>query len=128
MTDSSGTTDQDGDKTQEFDRRGFRAPVLILQVKLEEDRKVFLGYAKNISRGGLFIASTNPREPESTFKVEFTLPENGNHTINCTARVVWKRDYSPSKTYEPGMGLQFIDLGEEDGKLIKEWVDKTQLA
>ncbi len=109
----NGNTDQ---------RARLRAPLLVLKVRLEDNGKVFFGYAKNISRGGIFIASTNPREPGTRFIVEIPLPYASGNFAQCTCEVVWKREFSRNSVYEPGMGLKFVDLPEVVGKELDRWI------
>jgi uncharacterized protein (TIGR02266 family) len=115
MTD---VTAQDGANA----RKNLRAPLMVLKVKVDDGRKVFFGYAKNISRGGLFIATTNPREPGTSFRVEVPLPAPLNRKMTCTCEVVWKRDFTPNSPFEPGMGLKFADLPEHLADEIHRWV------
>lgn len=105
-------------------RARLRVPLLVLKMRLEDGGKVFFGYAKNISRGGFFIASSNPREPGTQFRVEIPLPfANGKH-VQSTCEVVWKREYNPSSPYEPGMGLKFIDLPEAVAVELERWIQE----
>jgi uncharacterized protein (TIGR02266 family) len=104
------------------DRKNLRAPLMVLKVKVDDGRKVFFGYAKNISHSGLFIATTNPREPGTSFHVEVPLPSPLNRKLNCTCEVVWKRDFTPKSPYEPGMGLKFVDLPKNEAEAIQRWV------
>ncbi len=108
-------------------RKNLRSPLIVLKVKLEEGKKSLFGYAKNISRGGVFIATVNPREPGSRFKVEISLPEPISQTIQCDCEVVWKRHFSRKSDYEPGMGVRFLDMPEETAEAIDRWV-KSQEA
>lgn len=103
-------------------RARLRAPLLVLKVRLEDGGKVFFGYARNISRSGIFIATTNPREPGSRFKVEIPLPAPIAQLVQCSCEVVWKREFSLKSKYEPGMGLKFLDLPEEVAATIEHWV------
>ncbi|TYO99226.1 hypothetical protein EDC39_10369 [Geothermobacter ehrlichii] len=41
-------------------RRNLRAPLLVRKVRLEEGRKVFFGYGKNLSRGGIYHRYSQP--------------------------------------------------------------------
>lgn len=107
-------------------RARLRAPLLVLKVRVDDGAKAFFGYAKNISRSGLFIATTNPRDPGSRFQVEVPLPAPLKRTIRCTCEVVWKRDFTEKSTYEPGMGLKFIDMPEEISEAIHQWVKGTE--
>jgi uncharacterized protein (TIGR02266 family) len=103
-------------------RRVLRNPLIVLRTKVETRRSVFFGYAKNISRGGMFIASVNPPEPGSRFELEFELPGQPWRRIHCSGEVVWNRSYSQRGPYEPGMGLRFTDLPDEPAQAIEDWV------
>jgi uncharacterized protein (TIGR02266 family) len=103
-------------------RKSLRSPLLVLKVKVDDGRKFFFGYAKNISRSGMFIATANPREPGSTFQVDIPFPEPLKRTVRCTCEVVWQRQFKKKSSHEPGMGLKFIDLPEEDADSIDGWV------
>lgn len=107
-------------------RKSLRSPLLVLKVKVDDGRKFFFGYAKNISRSGMFIATANPREPGSLFQVDIPFPEPLKHTVRCTCEVVWQRQFKKKSPFEPGMGLKFIGMPEEDADSIDAWV-KSQL-
>lgn len=102
-------------------RKKLRAPLLVLKVRLDDGGKVFFGYAKNISRTGIFIATSNPRTPGDRFRLEMTLPPCGTFQAGC--EVVWKREFSIKSRQDPGMGLKFIDLAEDVGGCIEKWVE-----
>ncbi len=114
------------DTLQGNKRARLRAPLLVLKVRLEDNGRVFFGYASNISRSGIFIATTNPREPGSQFKVEIPLPAPLGMVVQCTCEVVWKREFSRKSLHDPGMGLKFLDLPEATAESIDAWV-KTQI-
>ncbi len=103
-------------------RRYLRAPILIKKVKAEQNGRVFFGYAKSISRAGIFIQTINPKDEGERFKLEFQLP-NDDETITCMAEVIWKRSYHPLEEYEPGMGLKFIDISEEISAKLDKWAN-----
>ncbi len=117
----AGQEQPKGDK-----RRNLRTPLIILKVKIDDGRKAFFGYAKNISRSGLFIATVNPQEPGSRFRVEVPLPAPIRKQVECECEVVWKRLYTRGGPLEPGMGLKFLDMSPEIQKTIQEWVDATK--
>lgn len=102
-------------------RKELRVPLLITKVKAEQAGKVFFGYAKSISKTGMFIQSVSPKDVGERFRIEFALPKDIG-SISCTVEVVWKRDYRPWDKQEPGMGLNFIDLGVTIANKINNWV------
>jgi uncharacterized protein (TIGR02266 family) len=103
-------------------RKSLRSPLIVLRVKLDDGHKSLFGYAKNISRSGFFIASVKPREPGEHFQVELVLPAPIGRSVQCSCEVVWKRLYSKGSSYEPGMGLRFLDLPEDIAEAIDRWV------
>lgn len=104
-------------------RRNTRSPLIVEKIPIDDGYKTLFGYAKNISRGGLFIATVKPREPGETFTVEFSLPLEPPYKIRCQCKVVWKRLFQKKDQYEPGMGLCFVDIDNADAEKIDEWVD-----
>lgn len=103
-------------------RKNLRSPLLVLKVRLDEGQHAFFGYAKNISRSGMFIGTANPREPGSRFLVQISLPAPVTATVECTCEVVWNRQFKKRSAHEPGMGLKFIDLPEETADAIDRWI------
>lgn len=102
-------------------RKNLRTPLIVLKVKLDDGNKTFFGYAKNLGRSGLFIATVNPQEPGCRFHIEVPLPDPINRNITCDCEVVWKRQYTRGGPYEPGMGLKFLNMPEAMAQLIDEW-------
>lgn len=103
-------------------RHATRAPLIVEKIPCGDGQKTLFGYAKNISRGGLFIATVKPREPGEEFVIELTLPTEPRHTLRCRCEVVWKRHFQRKYSNEPGMGLRFLELAAADGDKIDAWV------
>jgi hypothetical protein len=103
-------------------RKKLRIALLIKKIRLNDDKRVFFGYASNISCSGFFISSINPAPVGSRFNVEIPLPEPLNLTICCECETVWRRPYAKGSPLEPGMGLRFIDLEEEIKQTIDSWI------
>lgn len=104
-------------------RRTYKRGKLIVFKITEESGQGerFSAYAKDISRGGLFIASISPRELGERFNITFQLPDM-DFTIRCECEVVWMRKYDPETKQEPGYGIRFIDLPEDIAIRIDSWV------
>ncbi len=103
-------------------RKNLRAPLIIQKVLLDADRPVFFGYTKNISRSGMFIATTNPIEPGERINLQIPLPATLTGTIRCSCEVVWKRPYGKHLPFEPGLGMKFIDMPAEVSEQIDSWI------
>lgn len=106
-------------------RTNLRAPLIIQKVLIDGDRPSFFGYIKNISKSGMFIASTNPIAPGEQLKLAFQLPPPLKGTVSCSCEVVWKRPLGSHLPFEPGMGIKFIDLPDETSQEIEEWIKKS---
>ncbi|HEY5648560.1 MAG TPA: PilZ domain-containing protein [Nitrospiria bacterium] len=106
-------------------RRDLRAPLIVLKVTEEGERNRLFGYAQNVSRGGLFIQSVNPRYPGDQFRIAFEIPETAI-SIQCRCEVVWRRTINRKSVLEPGYGIRFLDLDKKEAEKIDSWV-KTKL-
>lgn len=100
-----------------------RAPVMVLEIRGKSYDKIFVGYAENISRSGLFFSAANPPAVGSTFPVEFVLPDNRT-VVQCTCRVVWQHRYNTTGRPSVGVGVEFVDLDALKRTLIDQWVKR----
>jgi uncharacterized protein (TIGR02266 family) len=100
-----------------------RAPVMVLEIRGKSYDKIFVGYAENISRSGLFFSAANPPAVGSTFPVEFVLPDNRT-VVQCTCRVVWQHRYNTTGRPSVGVGVEFVDLDGLKRTLIDQWVKR----
>lgn len=119
----SGRQDSERETRLQLDvRKSLPAPITVLRSDREGGSKTFFGYAKNISRTGMMIGTTNPRELGSRFRLEIPLPSPIRMVATCECEVVWSRRWAKKADSEPGMGLRFLDLPEEIAAAIDEWV------
>ena len=122
MSDSS---QDDSAASAETRRRLLRPRVIVRRVRPGDNYRNFLGYAANISSGGLFISATVPRRPGDRFQVEIPLPQPLSRDLRCTCEVVWSRAWSEDPAREPGMGVRFLDLPDEDADAIGRWAARA---
>ena len=123
-----GKTQTQPESTLQLDcRSNLAAPITVLNTDGNGGPKTFFGYAKNISRSGMMIGATHPKEPGTRFLLEIPLPEPINQTAVCKCEVVWKREWSKNVCHEPGMGLRFLDMPEEVATAIESWVTHQTL-
>jgi uncharacterized protein (TIGR02266 family) len=106
-------------------RKHLRKQILVLKIKGSDSRGAFFGYAKTFGRGGMFIASVNPRKVGEEFEISFVIPEAGGE-IKCRCEVVWQREYDPKHSFEPGMGIRFIGLDDATEARIAEWLETVK--
>lgn len=103
-------------------RKNLRAPIIIQKVHLQTDQLTLFGYTKNISRSGMFIATTRPVEPGDRLDLEFRLPHPLNANVRCSCEIVWIRPSGKHLPFEPGIGLKFVDLPKDVAMQIDLWV------
>lgn len=107
-------------QTFESQRRHDRAE-LNVEVSLEGDHNFFVGFGENISEGGLFVATHSLREIGSIIRLTFHLPDRAV-PIEVEAVVRWLRLFNETSDVPPGLGLQFVDLSDEDAQAIRAFV------
>lgn len=108
------------------DRRIYpRSPVVVREARCICGIDVFFGYAKNISRSGLFIATPKLREPGSLFEIQFKVP-GLDHEFTCNGEIMWVRPYRHGSAKAPGFGVKFTDLSEGDELLLDKWVSECK--
>jgi uncharacterized protein (TIGR02266 family) len=71
----------------------------------------------NLSAWGVFIRTAVPFDAGEEVILRFQVPE-GDHPIRAMGRVVWA-NADPSTWGGMGMGIQFLDLGDEDRGAIE---------
>lgn len=102
-------------------RLNLRSHLLVLKIRGEDSCGVFFGYAKTIGKGGMFIASVNPREVGEQMEISFMLPGDGKES-RCGCEVVWRRGFEPGFKAEPGMGIRFTSISPEIADGIERMV------
>lgn len=101
-------------------RVAVETPVRV-QIQLEEA----LGYARNLSRGGIFVEADATPPPQTKVGLHFQLP-GVEEFLASTARVIWRRQ---ARVEAPaGMGLQFLALNRTGGRYIEEFVEDHAAA
>ncbi|MFO8057132.1 MAG: TIGR02266 family protein [bacterium] len=83
--------------------------------------RVPLYVSGNISAGGMFLITQDPYPAGTTFRISFGLPQDGK-TVEATGRVVWSRRQKENPERQPGMGIEFLEIEEQDRQRIREFV------
>ncbi len=100
----------------EPEQRACRRIDLEISVDLESDHNFFSGVASNVSVGGLFIATRDPRKIGDLVTVRLTLPGD-ERPVTVDAVVRWIRAGEPA-----GMGVQFLGLAPDALAAISKFV------
>jgi uncharacterized protein (TIGR02266 family) len=100
----------------ESDQRACRRIDLEITVDLESEHNFVTGVASNVSVGGLFIATREPRKIGDLVTVRLTLPGD-ERPLTVEAVVRWIRAEGAA-----GMGVQFLGLSPDALASISRFV------
>ena len=91
----------------EGERRLESRESIELVVRYQRMNTFFADYAKNISRGGTFVATLEPLPPDTEFVFSIGVPELSD-PLSLRAKVMWTTvPEAASKVHPAGMGIQF---------------------
>lgn len=92
-------------------------------VTMTSDSNLYVGFADNVSEGGLFVATHELLPIGTTLELEFCLPDD-EVPIHSTAEVRWHRTASdPKNGVLPGFGACFVEIDAADRERVEEFVD-----
>lgn len=99
-------------------RRSTRIPVEVA-LGVHSESNFFSGLTRDISDGGLFVATHTPLPQGTHVTVKFALPACPE--ISADGVVVW---VSEPLSGHPGMGVRFLELSSENEALIRRFMAK----
>ena len=117
--------DLDETETDATDKRRYpRAELsLLVQYRFDSFDEFLSEYSGDMSTGGMFIRTEDPRPIGSMIYLQFAL-KDGSKLIEGLGRVVHVTEVGTDRT--PGMGVEFVSFDEESIELIEEIVaDRT---
>ncbi len=94
-----------------------------VQFKFDRFSGFISEYSANISPGGLFLRTRNPRPPGTVVDFEFRLGD-GFELIKGRGEVIWVRAEDEGPARPAGMGMHFLELSEGSRDLIYRIVDQ----
>jgi uncharacterized protein (TIGR02266 family) len=103
-----------------------RPPRMPLEVRVRfvGDDNFYTGFSRNISQGGLFIATRDTLPVGTRIGLRFSLP--GDTTLfNIDAEVRWVTNLA-DEAMVPGMGVHFVDLPAETADAIRSFMVSRQ--
>ncbi len=82
------------------------------------------GYAANISKGGIFVPTKQPRDKGAEVRFELLL-KDGSTAVSGVGRVAWTKPFDAAKPAERyGMGVEFTTLEGSSEEVVRkalEW-------
>jgi uncharacterized protein (TIGR02266 family) len=105
-------------------RATVRVPVALrIRLRYRAVDQFISKFAINISRGGMFLSSRNPKPPGTELWFEIRLADD-SPVIEGSAQVRWIREYNRNRPDEPhGMGIQFVELSEESWPVLDRIIE-----
>ena len=107
-----------------------RSPRANVRTKVEVDYQIdsedtfLFEYITDISRDGIFLQTRTPLEIGTQLVLKFDLPDEGR-SIHAVGKVIWINPYRPKgENLNPGMGIEFLNLSNEDKEAIGRLVGK----
>jgi c-di-GMP-binding flagellar brake protein YcgR len=95
------------------DRRLVKRALFATQIECEECMS--LAFSRDISLGGMFVETTEPRPVGSTLTVRFNL-DHKDKVVTATARVAYILE-------KMGMGILFSEIAPADLDVIREYIE-----
>lgn len=102
-------------------RRYSRRVQLDVDIGLHSETNFFVGFAEDISDGGLFVATYDLMPVGTELTLSLVLP--GGKQVVVSGRVTWIRDPHDGEL-APGVGVRFERLDEDDRKAIDRFLSK----
>lgn len=78
-------------------------------------------YSKNVSEGGIFIATDQTLPIDSVLKLRISLVHKDITYIEASGKVAHLVE--PGNDEEPGMGVEFTSMDDESKKFLKDYVE-----
>lgn len=96
------------------DRRAAPRVLVDLQVDYASEDNYLFAYITDISETGIFVRTTTPEQPGTHLNLRFA-PDDEGPQIEVEGLVIWVNPYRPGApdNLHPGMGIRFVELGDE---------------
>ncbi len=93
-----------------------------LSLSYKDQESFVSAYSSSISKGGLFIKTSNPLPEGESFILKLKLPGLADALkINCV--VVWVNQDETRTDMPVGMGLRFVDMDKNERLILDKYID-----
>ncbi len=104
------------------DQREHRRFPVEVEVSFHSESNFYMGFAHNLSEGGLFLATYDYDPVGTVVEFEFKLPKTDD-PIRARGIVRWIREYNPdNEDLMPGMGIQFTHMSRAGEAYIRKFL------
>jgi type IV pilus assembly protein PilZ len=111
------------EKRKGSDRR--QAPRVLVNIEVDYGNKdnFLFAYITDLSATGIFVRTDTPEPPGTRLNLRFT-PTRGGRVLDLEGEVIW---INPLRTgaadnINPGMGIRFVDLSDDDRVALQKLV------
>jgi len=110
---------QKGDGSEGREHRRFPVEV---EVSLHSESNFYMGFAQNLSEGGIFIATYDFDPVGTVVEFEFAIPGT-DEPVRARGVVRWLRELqSDNEDVMPGMGIQFTHMSRSGEAHIRKFL------
>ena len=110
----------------EQEKRIYPRGELTWPISAQAGGSVIEGVTKNIGVSGAYVCCARPLRLNEVFDIVINTPDK---PLNIKAEVVWSNIYGPDDKINPrGMGVRFIEISDEDRRLITHEVTDNNLV
>jgi len=110
----------------EQEKRIYPRGELTWPISAQASGSVIEGVTKNIGVSGAYVCCARPLRLNEVFDMVINAPDK---SLNIKAEVVWSNIYGPDDKINPrGMGVRFIEISDEDRRLITHEVTDNNLV
>jgi uncharacterized protein (TIGR02266 family) len=117
-TSAATTTSSSPRESSAPEQRAHARTVLEVEVSFETESHFFAGLTRDISEGGLFLATYRPLAVGARVSLSLSLPDGA---LEVTGTVRWSRDANEGSA--PGVGIAFDPLDETATKRINRFCE-----
>lgn len=96
------------------DRRAAPRVLVDLEVDYASEDNYLFAYITDISETGIFVRTTTPEKAGTRLNLRFR-PDDASSQIEIEGEVIWVNPFRPGApdNLHPGMGIRFVELGDE---------------
>ena len=94
-----------------------------IEIMFRETGSLIKSYMLNVSKGGVFIKTSNPLPIDSPVIIQMQMPDD-QETMEIEGCVVWSNPMGAKNSFPTGMGIQFVNMKTEHEEKISAFVKK----